>query len=182
MTFGLMISICSIKYGRHVRSAFKNVGDVNLFPRESHCLDNFGEQLARATDERFALGVFIRARRFADEHDLSIGIADTKNGLRARAREVWTFDASRDACLHRRELFGFLRILRDFHVDLCLANVVGGGQRGDSVQCVERTSRCTRAMRTFVAHALERLQNRFERLRKLHQPHIVEFCANRQMI
>ena len=38
------------------------------------------------------------------------------------------------------------------------------------------------SMRPFVAHALERLEDRFERLRKLHQPHIGKFCANRQMI
>ena len=37
-------------------------------------------------------------------------------------------------------------------------------------------------MRAFVAHALERFDNGFERLRKLHQPHIVKFCVNRQMI
>src|SRR5437763_7196411 len=37
-------------------------------------------------------------------------------------------------------------------------------------------------MRSFVAHALESSKNRFERLRKLHQPNIGKFCANRQMI
>ena len=37
-------------------------------------------------------------------------------------------------------------------------------------------------MRAFIAHAFESSKNGFERLRKLHQPHIVKFCANRQMI
>jgi len=37
-------------------------------------------------------------------------------------------------------------------------------------------------MRALLAHALESLEDRFERLRKLHQPHIVKFCADRQMI
>ena len=37
-------------------------------------------------------------------------------------------------------------------------------------------------MRALLANALEGLQNRFERLRKLHQRHIVKFYLNRQMI
>ena len=37
-------------------------------------------------------------------------------------------------------------------------------------------------MRALLAHALESLEDRFERLRKLHQPHIVEFYAARQIV
>src|SRR5207244_5024155 len=81
----------SERTGRHVRPAFENVGDVNVFACEPHRLDNFGEQLARATDKRLALGGFVCAWRFSDEHDLGIGIADAENCLRPRAREVWTF-------------------------------------------------------------------------------------------
>ncbi len=95
----------SERTSRHVRAAFENVGDVNLFPRKTHCLDNFGKQLAGATDERFALRIFIRPRCFSDEHDIGVRIADSENGLRPRAREVWAFRASSDSALNRGQLF-----------------------------------------------------------------------------
>ena len=58
-------------------------------------------------DERFALRVFIRARRFADEHDLRVGIADAEDGLRARFREVRAQFADLDAAAHFGEPLGF---------------------------------------------------------------------------
>ena len=90
----------SERTGRHIRAALENVGDVNISARETHRLDNFGEQLAGPTDERFALRVFIGARRFTDEHDLGIRIANSENGLRAGASEIWTFCANGDTRLH----------------------------------------------------------------------------------
>ena len=54
--------------------------------------------------------------------------------------------------------------------------------RRDSIERFERAQGCARAMGAFGAYALESLQNGFERLRKLHQPHIGKFYVNRQMI
>jgi hypothetical protein len=51
-----------------------------------------------------------------------------------------------------------------------------------AIERFERTAGCAWTVRPFVTHAFERFQNGFERLRKLHQPHIGKFCARRQSI
>ena len=84
----------SKRSGRRVRPAFQDVRDVNVGPREAHRLDNFREQLTGASHERLALRVLIRARRFADEHQVGIGIADAENSLCSRAGEMRTFCAN----------------------------------------------------------------------------------------
>ena len=71
-------------------------------------------QLAGTADKRFALRVLIRTRRFADKHDLGVRITDAKNGLRARAREIWTFGANRDARLDCRQLVDLIASWRIF--------------------------------------------------------------------
>ena len=48
-------------------------------------------------DERFALLVFIRARRFAHEHERRINVAHAKHDVLARRREVRAFHAGQRA-------------------------------------------------------------------------------------
>jgi len=64
---GSRLPIAGLASG-HVRSAFQDVGDVDLVAGEAHCRDDSGEQLTGATNERFTLAIFIRAGGFADEH------------------------------------------------------------------------------------------------------------------
>jgi hypothetical protein len=68
-----MAAICAWRNGSHWaissgsglrlpgRPALHDVGDVDLFPREAHRLDDLREQLPRASDEGLALHVFVRA-------------------------------------------------------------------------------------------------------------------------
>ena len=47
---------------------------------------DFGEQLTGSTDKRLADSIFIRAGRFADEHQLRARIAHAENDLRTSKR------------------------------------------------------------------------------------------------
>ena len=67
-----------------VGPAFQNVRDVDVRARKSGGLDDFREQLSGATDERLALFVFVRARRFTDEHQLRVNAPDTEYDIFAR--------------------------------------------------------------------------------------------------
>ena len=81
MTRGWIRSICRNRNGWHSldfvrlgvaiarRPALDHVRDVHIRPRQADRFDDLGEQLPRASDERLALDVFIRARRLADEHE-----------------------------------------------------------------------------------------------------------------
>jgi hypothetical protein len=53
--------------------------------------------LARGAHEGFALAVFIRPRRFANEHQLCINVAHAENNGSARTDEVRALDAAHDA-------------------------------------------------------------------------------------
>lgn len=90
-----------------VGPAFQNVGDVNVRARKSGGLDDFREQLSGATDERFALFVFIRARRFADEHQLRVNAPDAEYNIFARRCEVRAFHANQSAFAQRGKRGGF---------------------------------------------------------------------------
>jgi hypothetical protein len=57
--------------------------------------------LARATNERFALGIFFGAGGFADKHQFGIRIPNTKNDLGARPDQVSAFDTDEN-CLPER--------------------------------------------------------------------------------
>jgi len=85
--------------GGHIGPAFQNVGDINIAAGKSGRLDDAREQLSRRTDEWFALFIFVRARRFADEHQLRVNAADAEHDVLARRREVWTFHACQRARL-----------------------------------------------------------------------------------
>src|ERR1051325_10889081 len=59
------LAIAEALTGR-IGTTFQNVRDVNSLPRESHRLNNPGQQLAGSADEWFALLVLIGARRLPD--------------------------------------------------------------------------------------------------------------------
>ena len=65
------------------RTALNDVRDVDLFAAQAHGLDHVVEQLPGAAHERLALLIFVRARRFADEHQVGLRIADSENNLLA---------------------------------------------------------------------------------------------------
>jgi hypothetical protein len=82
-----------------VGPAFQNVRDVNIAALQAHGLDNFREQLPGSAHERLALPVFVRARRFADEHELRVNVADAEHDVFARGCKVRAFDAGENALL-----------------------------------------------------------------------------------
>ena len=51
-------------------------------------LDDVGQQLTRAADERLAASVLVGAGRLADEHQIRVGIADAENEIGAARREL----------------------------------------------------------------------------------------------
>ena len=65
------------------RPALDDVRDVDFFAPQAHGFDHVVEQLSGAADERFALLVFVGARRFADEHQLGMRIAHAEDNLLA---------------------------------------------------------------------------------------------------
>ena len=68
-------------------AALQDVADVSILTFDAGGLDDLREELACGADERQALLVFLIAGRFADEHDLRIGIAGTVDDGRAGGRE-----------------------------------------------------------------------------------------------
>ena len=86
MTRGLMMSIWRNRNGSHCRHlvglrvavarrpALDDVGDVDLVARQADRLDDPGQQLPGAADERLALPVLVLARRLADEHQSASGL------------------------------------------------------------------------------------------------------------
>jgi hypothetical protein len=131
---------------RHVWSALQNIRDVNIGAGEAHRLDDLCQQLSGASDERFAARIFIRARRFSDEHEIGVCVAHAENSLRAARGKVWTFCANANLFPQRCEQLMF--VWR---------------------QTPELSQRAARgAWGTFATtHLLQRAENCFERGRKL---------------
>jgi hypothetical protein len=69
------------RLARRVRAAFQNVGDINRVASKAHRLNDAREQLAGLAHERFALDIFIGARRFAHEHQRRGRIADAEHDI-----------------------------------------------------------------------------------------------------
>ena len=63
---------------------------------------------ARPT-KRFAARIFIRARRFSDEHEIGVRVADAENSLGAARGEVRTFYANANLFAQRCEKLLFVR-------------------------------------------------------------------------
>ena len=57
------------------RTALHHVRDVDVLALHAHRLDHLVEQLSGAPNEGLALGVFVRSRAFAHDHQLGAGIA-----------------------------------------------------------------------------------------------------------
>src|SRR5205823_8682752 len=92
--------------------------------------------------------------------------------------------ATGNALLHGSELFNFVPAFRfiDYYGLSLRFRLLCCSNRGELLETVERGSRSVRALSALVAHALECFQNCFERLRKLHLPHIGKFSSIRQII
>ena len=69
----------------------QDVGDVNVFALVAHRLNDLRQQLPRATDERFALRVFVGSRRFTDEHQLGARVADAEDDVVAAPDQLREF-------------------------------------------------------------------------------------------
>src|SRR4051812_19251906 len=67
-------------------TALQHVRDIHIVARQPHRLDHLRQQLTGAADKRYALLVFVRARGLADEHHVSVRIADTEDNLLAPER------------------------------------------------------------------------------------------------
>jgi len=80
-----------------VRAALENIPDIDRLPGQPHCADDLGKQLTRPPNERLALGIFIGARRFADEHEPGVQGTHAKNHVPARRRQPGTLHASQHA-------------------------------------------------------------------------------------
>src|SRR6266404_4606176 len=93
---------------RCIRPAFEDVRDVNVFSREIHRLNNFCQQLSGASDEWFALLIFVNTGRFTDEHQIGVGISYPEYCLGPGAGEMLTFRAGADALANRGEQFRFI--------------------------------------------------------------------------
>jgi hypothetical protein len=62
-------------------------------PRKSHGLNNPRKQLSGSSNEWLSLQVFVGARRFSNEHEFSVRIADTKNDLMPKRDQMRTLAA-----------------------------------------------------------------------------------------
>ena len=67
--------LCGFRIPVIRRTAFEDIGDVDLFPIEIDRLENLGQQLSGRTYERQPLGILIRTRRLADQHQIGGFIA-----------------------------------------------------------------------------------------------------------
>ena len=63
------------------RPALDHVRDVHVLALQIDRFDDLRQQLPGAADERNALLIFVGARRFADEHQIGVGIADAEDDL-----------------------------------------------------------------------------------------------------
>src|SRR5688572_9468184 len=91
------------------RAALNDVGDVDILPLESDCLDDLRQFLPGAADERDSLNIFVPPRRLADKHQIRIRVTDAEHNLLPPQRAQLASDAVADV----------------------LAN---GGQLGDAIQ------------------------------------------------
>jgi len=79
--WGAGFALVSLRSSVAGRAALDDVCDVDIFATQAHGLDHIVEKLPSAAYEGFALGIFIRARGFADEHKLGSRIAYAEDDL-----------------------------------------------------------------------------------------------------
>src|SRR6185312_17043411 len=63
------------------RTAFDDVGDVNVFPANAHGGDHVVQQLTGAPDKGLSLLIFVRSGGFANEHEIGSRIACAEDNL-----------------------------------------------------------------------------------------------------
>lgn len=63
------------------RPTFDHVANVNLVSTQTHRFDHLREQLARSTDERQSLDIFVAARPFTDKDELCVLDAGAKHDV-----------------------------------------------------------------------------------------------------
>ena len=170
-TFGSMNSSCASRYGRHAsissglrvavagRAALHDVGDVDVVAGEADPLDEAGEQLPGAADERHAGEVLLLPGALAHEHQVGVRVADAEHHLgaglgeralrarrapRARGRRTRRTEMVRAATRRDTGLSGCRAMVRDRIADRL------GRHLGDHhPQAVEvRVDRAGRAART----------------------------------
>jgi len=78
---------------RGVGAALEDVGDEDLAAAEPHGRDDLGEQLAGPAYKRLPLGILIRPRSLADEHDPGMDVAHPEHDGFAGGDEVGTLRA-----------------------------------------------------------------------------------------
>ena len=77
--------------------AFHHVADIHVFAQDRNAFtlgrafDHLREQLSRAAHERKTLGVFIRARTFTHENQLSLRISRAKHDAVTRFMQAAAF-------------------------------------------------------------------------------------------
>ena len=71
----------------HHGTELADVGDIHIAALQAHRLDDAGEELPGDADEGFALLFLVRARGFADEHDLRLRAAGGEDHLVAQRAE-----------------------------------------------------------------------------------------------
>ena len=92
-----------------VRTAFEDVRDIDRVAPETHRLNDFRQELPGSADKRFALLIFVGARRLAHKHQRRIYRANSEHDILARRGQVRAFPAHGRACLHlgHGRLLGF---------------------------------------------------------------------------
>ena len=73
------------------RAALDHVGDVDVGPGEADLAQKLGEQLAGRPHERLALFVLVKARPFAYEQQVGVGITHPEHHLGAAAAQPAAF-------------------------------------------------------------------------------------------
>ena len=63
------------------RTAFQYIGDEHVFARKARIAQKLGQVLARRTDKRLALQVFVLTRGLAYEHNARLWIAEPWNNI-----------------------------------------------------------------------------------------------------
>src|SRR5690349_11607576 len=67
------------------RTMLEDIRNEHVLTPEVDRSEDLVQQLARLADERLALLILVRAGRFADAHEVGVGVSDTWDGIR-RAR------------------------------------------------------------------------------------------------
>lgn len=65
------------------RTAFDNIGDIDILSLQAYCLQHRREQLSGSTDKRFTLSILFLSGRFADHQQTGRLLTGTEHSLAA---------------------------------------------------------------------------------------------------